>query len=175
MKPFRRTGSNVPLHCPLPKCRARGSWGTFPHACFSCFVLFASSKENEVASAKPTSLCQNDFVNFPVKLAFLITLTREEELVRAQAARALPFPFGRKRKQKGPFRTARRQQKDRDTLKPVRRDAQKLAASRRSNNLCARFFTARDAMKKSPHEPRSEQSAMLPWPSGSGYADEGRV
>ena len=55
MKPFRRTGFNVPLNCPLPKCRARGSWGTFPHACFSCFVLFASSKENEVASAKSAS------------------------------------------------------------------------------------------------------------------------
>ena len=61
----------------------------------------------------------------------------------AQATRALPFPFGRKRKQKGPFCTARRQQKDRDTLRPVRRDAQKLAASRRSNNLCARFFAER--------------------------------
>ncbi len=53
LKPFRRTGANVPLRCPLPKCRARGSWGTLPHACFSCFVLFASSKENEVAPAKP--------------------------------------------------------------------------------------------------------------------------
>ena len=27
----------------------RGAWGTFPHACFSCFLLFASSKEKEVA------------------------------------------------------------------------------------------------------------------------------
>ena len=35
--------------------RARGSWGILPHACFSCFVLFASSKENEVASAIPAS------------------------------------------------------------------------------------------------------------------------
>ena len=89
------------------------------------------------------------------------------KLVRAQAARALPFPFGRKRKQKGPFCTALRQQKDRDTLNAVRRDAQKLAASRRSDNLCARFFTARDAVKKSPHEPRSKRSAMLPRPAGS--------
>ena len=55
MKPFRRTGFNVPLHYPLPKCRARGTWGTLPHACFSCFVLFASSKENEVALAKPAA------------------------------------------------------------------------------------------------------------------------
>ena len=55
MKPFRRTGFNVPLHYPLPKCRARRSWGTLPHACFSCFVLFASSKENEVAPAKPAT------------------------------------------------------------------------------------------------------------------------
>ena len=55
LKPFRRTGFNVPLRCPLPKCRARGPWGILPHACFSCFVLFASSKENEVAPAKPAS------------------------------------------------------------------------------------------------------------------------
>ncbi|MDY5591677.1 MAG: hypothetical protein SPF51_09115, partial [Candidatus Fimivicinus sp.] len=61
------------------------------------------------------------------------------------------------------------------TTEPVRRDAQKLAASRRSDNLCARFFTARDAVKKSPHEPRSEQSDMLPRPSVSGYADEGKA
>ena len=40
---------------------------------------------------------------------------------RAQAARALPCPFGRKRKQKGPFCTARRQRQDEATLKPVRR------------------------------------------------------
>ena len=49
----------------------------------------------------------------------------------------------------------------------VRRDAQKLAASRRSNNLCARFFTARGAMKKSPHEPRSQILRALPWPPDS--------
>jgi len=85
-------------------------------------------------------------------------------LDRAQAARALPFPFGRKRKQKGPFCTALRQQQNEATLKAVRRDAQKLAASRRSNNLCARFFTAQGAMKKSPHEPRPQFGAMLPWP-----------
>ena len=72
---------------------------------------------------------------------------RERSCNRAQAARALPFPLGRKRKQKGPFCTARRQRQDGATLKPVRRDAQKLAASRRSNNLCARFFTARVAVK----------------------------
>ncbi|MBS5873899.1 MAG: hypothetical protein KIC46_07260, partial [Clostridiales bacterium] len=55
LKPFRRTGSNVPLNCPLPKRRARRTWGILPRACFSCFVLFASSKENKVASAKPAS------------------------------------------------------------------------------------------------------------------------
>jgi len=46
---------------------------------------------------------------------------QSRKLERAQAARALPFPFGRKRKQKGPFRTALRQREDRATLKPVRR------------------------------------------------------
>ena len=88
------------------------------------------------------------------------------KLVRAQAARALPFPLGRKRKQKGPFCTALRQRQNEATLKAVRRDAQKLAASRRSDNLCARFFTARGAMKKSPHEPRSQILRVLPRPSG---------
>ena len=101
--------------------------------------------------------------------------SRIRKLECAQAARALPFPFGRKRKQKGPFCTAHRQRENGATNQSLRRDAQKLAASRRSDNLCARFFTARDAIKKSPHEPRSEQSAMLPWPSVSGYADEGRA
>ena len=64
---------------------------------------------------------KNHFVTFLRYACFLIALTREDELERAQAARALPFPFGRKRKQTGPFCTARRQQKDRDTLKAVRR------------------------------------------------------
>ena len=35
--------------------RGGGRGGYSPTACFSCFVLFASSKENEVASAKPCS------------------------------------------------------------------------------------------------------------------------
>ena len=84
MKPFRRTGSNVPLNYPLPKRRARGPWGTFPHACFSCFVLFASSKENEVASAKP--VLQFIVPSEPFRkisalcLPFLIALTTEEEI-----------------------------------------------------------------------------------------------
>ena len=45
----------------------------------------------------------------------------KKKLVRAQAARALPFPFGRKRKQKGPFCTALRQRKNEATIQPVRR------------------------------------------------------
>ena len=53
------------------------------------------------------------------------------------------------------------------TNQPVRRDAQKLAASRRSNNLCARFFAARNATKKSPHEPRKKILRALPWPTGN--------
>ncbi|MBS5873772.1 MAG: hypothetical protein KIC46_06595, partial [Clostridiales bacterium] len=103
-------------NCPLPKCRARGSWGTLPHACFSCFVLFASSKENEAASAKPASQLIVSSKQFrkisALCLSFLIALTKKEELERAQAARALPFPFGRKRKQKGPFCMALRQRQD---------------------------------------------------------------
>ncbi len=46
------------------------------------------------------------------RIKLSIALTRKEELERAQAARALPFPLGRKREQKGPFCTALRQQKD---------------------------------------------------------------
>ena len=84
MKPFRRTGFNVPLNCPLPKRRARGSWGTFPHACFSCFILFASSKENEVVPAIPAA--QLIVPSEPFRkisalcLPFVIALTTEEEI-----------------------------------------------------------------------------------------------
>ena len=144
MKPFRRTGFNVPLNCPLPKCRARGSWGTLPHAWFSCFVLFASSKENEVASAKPASQLIVSSKQFrkisALCLPFLIAWTREEELERAQAARALPFPFGRKRKQKGPFCTARRQRQDEATLKPVRRTFPNSAAHAASDTWEGSFL-----------------------------------
>ena len=93
MKPFRRTGFNVPLNCPLPKRRARGSWGTLPHACFSCFVLFASSKENEVAPAKPALqliVASEQFRKIsPLRLLFLIALTTEED-IRPRSGRAGP-------------------------------------------------------------------------------------
>ncbi|MDY5591853.1 MAG: hypothetical protein SPF51_10020 [Candidatus Fimivicinus sp.] len=76
----------------------------------------------------------------PVVYCFIkMHQNNNSSVMRAQAAQALPFPLGRKRKQKGPFRTAHRQRKDEATNHPVRRGAQKLAASRRSNNLCARF------------------------------------
>ncbi|MDY5591683.1 MAG: hypothetical protein SPF51_09145 [Candidatus Fimivicinus sp.] len=55
------------------------------------------------------------------RIKLSIALTRKEELECAQAARALPFPFGRKRKQKGPFRTALRQRQNEATNQPVRR------------------------------------------------------
>ena len=55
------------------------------------------------------------------RIKLSIALTRKEELERAQAARALPFPLGRKRKQKGPFRTALRQREDEATIQPVQR------------------------------------------------------
>ena len=85
-----------------------------------------------------------------------------------RSGRAGPsFSVRPEKEAKGAVCTALRQRKDSATNQPVRRDAQKLAASRRSNNLCARFFTARDAVKKSPREPRSEQSAVLPRPSVS--------
>ena len=62
---------------------------------------------------------------------------------RAQAARAHPFPFGRKRKQKGPFCTARRQRKDRDTLKTVRRTFPNSTPHGGSNRKPFRFPAAR--------------------------------
>ena len=46
---------------------------------------------------------KNNFVTFLCCFCLLIAVTREEKLECAQAARALPFPFDRKRKQKGPF------------------------------------------------------------------------
>jgi len=85
---------------------------------------------------------KNNFVNFCITLAFLIALTTEEELKRAQAARALPFPFGRKRKQKGPFRTALRQ-READSHKPTRSaNLPKLNASRRFKHMERFVFCA---------------------------------
>ena len=63
IKPVRRTFPNSTIHIVSNTWKGsffapavRGSrGGTLPHACFSCFVLFASSKENEVASAIPAS------------------------------------------------------------------------------------------------------------------------
>ena len=83
---------------------------------------------------------------------------------RAQAARALPFPFGRKRKQKGPFCTARRQQKDRDTLKPVRRTFPNSTIHIVSNTWEGSFLPYG---QKSPHEPRSQILWTLSRPSDS--------
>ena len=117
---------------------------------------------------KGISLRQNNFLKFlRYACLFLIVLTTEEK-IRSRSGRAGPSFSARPEKEaKGAVCTAHRQRKDSATIKTVRRDAQKLAASRRSNNLCARFFTARDAMKKSPHEPRSQILRALPRPSGS--------
>ena len=82
----------------------------------------------------------------------------------AQAARALPFPLGRKRKQKGPFRTALRQQKDRDTFKAVRRTFPNSTIHIASNTWEGSFLPYR---QKSPHEPRSQILRALPRPSES--------
>ena len=59
------------------------------------------------------------------------------------------------------------------TLKAVRRDARKLAASRRSNNSGARVGllsckAAHDRRPKFPHEPRRKILRALPWPTESG-------
>ena len=148
MKPFRRTGFNVPLHCPLPKCRARGSWGTFPHACFSCFVLFASSKENEVAPAKPAS-------------QFMI----REEKVETRSGRAGPsFSVRPEKEAKGAVCTALRQRQNEATIEPVRRTFPNSTIHIVSNTWEGSFLPYG---QKSPHEPRSEQSVMLPRPPDS--------
>ena len=89
-------------------------------------------------------------------IAFLIDLTREEELVRVQAARALPFPFGRKRKQKGPFCTAHRQRKEGDTIKPVRRTFPNSTIHIVSNTWEGSFLPYG---QKSSHEPRRRVAA----------------
>ena len=89
---------------------------------------------------------------------------QSRKLERAQATRVLPFPLGRKRKQKGPFCTALRQQKDGNTLKTVRRTFPNSTIHIVSNTWEGSFLPYG---QKSPHEPRSEQSAVLPWPSVS--------
>ena len=87
-------------------------------------------------------------------------LRRWNSYERAQAARALPFPFGRKRKQKGPFRMALRQRKDRDTLKPVRRTFPNSTIHIVSNTWEGSFLPlpARQG-QKFPHEPRRRVAA----------------
>ena len=66
MKPFRRTGFNVPLNCPLPKCRARGR-GAKPPAPFFCFVFVGEAtkmKSRQRNLHYNLSLRQNNFVRF---------------------------------------------------------------------------------------------------------------
>ena len=108
------------------------------------------------------NLRQNNFLKF---LHYLNKGRKDRNALRPRG----PFLFrsAGKGSKRDRFRTALRQRKDSATIKAVRRDAQKLAASRRSNNLCARFFTARDAMKKSPHEPRRKILRALPRPPES--------
>ena len=109
MKPFRRTDPNVPLNCPLPKRRARGSWGTFPHACFSCFVLFASSKENEVASAIPhhsennqtNFLRKNNFVKFLYYACFFDCLDNKRRIEPRSGRAGPPFSVRPEKEAKG--------------------------------------------------------------------------
>ena len=98
-------------------------------------------------------------------------LRRWNSYERAQAARALPFPLGRKRKQKGPFRTALRQRQNEATIKPVRRTFPNSTIHIVSNTWEGSFLPYG---QKFPHEPRSEQSAMLPRPpdSASGAGSE---
>jgi len=129
------------------------------------FQAALACQKKDVISVK-----YNYFVKF-LRYACLFDC-REEKLEHTQAARALPFPFGRKRKQKGPFRTALRQQENEATIKPVRRTFPNSTIHIVSNTWEGSFLLYG---QKSPHEPRSEQSAMLPWPPVSGYADKGRV
>ncbi|MCI6401821.1 MAG: hypothetical protein MR815_08385, partial [Oscillospiraceae bacterium] len=66
-----------------------------------------------------------------------------------------------KRKQKGPFCTALRQQKDRDTLKAVRRTFPNSTIHIVSNTWEGSFLPCG---QKSPHEPRSQILRALPRP-----------
>ncbi len=104
-----------------------------------------------------------------IRLAFHDAVRRaacqwKKKLERAQAARAHPFPLGRKRKQKGPFCTALRQRKDEATLKPVRRTFPNSTIHIVSNTWEGSFLPFG---QKSPHEPRSQILWALPRPSDS--------
>ncbi len=114
----------------------------------------------------------SSFFSLSKFVASILSRSRKQE--RAHAARALPFVFSQKEAKRAagstprpPFARHCGSGKLIVTNQPVRRDAQKLAASRRSNNLCARFFAARNATKKSPHEPRKKILWALPWPTGN--------
>ena len=60
----------------------------------------------------------------------------------------------------------------RGTLEPVRRKGFKLTASRRFRQEA---FSFPRCAGESPHEPRPQFGAMLPWPSISIYADESKA
>ena len=89
---------------------------------------------------------------------------QSHKLERAQAARALPFPFGRKRKQKGPFRTALRQRQNEATIKPVRRTFPNSTPHGVSNTWEGSFLPYG---QKFPHEPRRKILRALPRPPDS--------
>ena len=102
-------------------------------------------------------------------LAFLIALTREEK-IRPRSGRAGPsFSVRPEKEAKGAVCTALRQQKDRDTLKTVRRTFPNSTIHIVSNTWEGSFLPSG---QKSPHEPRSQILRVLPWPSISGYAEE---
>ena len=111
--------------------------------------------------------------------AVITCFYHRQKCVCAHAARALPFPFGRKRKQKGPKRPSRRSlvhgtsaatrlshERTRSAKLP------KLNASRRFKHMGS-FVFALSPCKAAHVEPRRRRSALLPWPSVSVSVDEG--
>ena len=162
MKPFRRTGWFVASFC---RCRSAVCGGRGGHSPTRVSLASFSLHRAKRMKSRQRNLYHMKIIKLNSPDAVRKAACQwKKKLDRAQAARALPFPFGRKRKQKGPFCTALRQREHEATIKPVRRTFPNSAAHAASDTWEGSFLPYG---QKSPHEPRSEQSAVLPRPSES--------
>ena len=165
MKPFRRTSLNVPLNCPLPKCRAnRPLLLPFPAERkregprgLSAFQFFFPCSGNQKSKCNGEILrnCSDTTISCDAGIAdatsfSLLDAKRTKQEKHAWGSvphdpRARHFGSGQLR----------------GTFKLVRRKGFKLTASRRFRHEA---FSFPRCARKSPHEPRPQFGAMLPWP-----------
>ena len=129
---------------------------------FGCFFLYICT------GCVKKSCCKimKKYFYQPVEKVY-IALTRQEE-TETRSGRAGPsFSVRPEKEAKGAVLHGTSAAERWRHVKTRSAGRTKTRRLRRSDNLCARFFTARDAMKKSPHEPRRKIQRALPRPAGS--------